>query len=412
MELPNLNLCQQAFILSHESNYLGNANESGLPFALAFELAEHLNKAVFPNLGGKWSLAWGPVVYAPLGVPANAMYVAANPDRSAYFVAIAGTNFNALLGDVILEDNCVIGAIPWAQAFPSLGGCNGPSGFDTPHISQGTQLGVNTLLNMVDNLTQKSLVDFLCSVGSSSSKTLIFTGHSLGGALAPTLALALATSKGTRFSTTSWGQVHVLPTAGPTPGDENFSKLFQQVFPPVSLGLAQDYFAWNQNIWNSLDAVPHAWVTSMISEIPSLYPAPWVTGTTGVPPQPMPSGLQKQLEGATMSSLLFGINALSPFTMLPNIQVKGTFNEQYPITGNDSDALSAAFMAQVGYQHVDAYAKFFSVHEQVTSVAQEGIRQRSAGMMAAIKRMAEKPKRRAAVEDMIQRMDKKVRNAG
>jgi len=410
MQLPTLNLCQQAFILSHESNYLGNANKSNpLAFALAFELAEHLNKAVFPNLGGQWSLAWGPVVYAPLGVPANVMYVAANPDRSAYFVAIAGTNFNALLSDVILEDNCVISAIPWAQAFPSLGGCNGPSGFDTPHISQGTQLGVNNLLNMVDNLTQKSLVDFLCSLGSTGSKTLIFTGHSLGGALAPTLALALATSKGTKFSTTNWGHVYVLPTAGPTPGDANFSKLFQQVFPPVSLGLAQDYFAWNQNIRNSLDAVPHAWVTSMINEIPTLYPAPW---TTGVPPQPMPSGLQTQIEGAAMSSLLFGVNALSPFTQLPNIQVKGTFNEQYPISGQDSDALTAAFMAQVGYQHVDAYAKFFSVHELVTSDSQEGIRQRTAGMMAAIKRVAEKPKRRAAVEDMVQRLGKKVRQAG
>ncbi|PTL83422.1 hypothetical protein [Vitiosangium sp. GDMCC 1.1324] len=411
MILPNLNLCQQAFILSHESNYLGNDDAKGLPLVLAIQLAEHLNKAVFPNLGGKWSLVWGPVVYAPLGVPANVMYVAANPDRSAYFVAIAGTNFNALLSDVILEDNCVVGAIPFAQAFPSLGGCNAPSGFDTPHISQGTQIGVNNLLSMVDNLTQKSLVDFLCSLGSTGSKTLIFNGHSLGGALAPTLALALATSKGTKFSTSNWGNVFVLPTAGPTPGDANFAKLFQQVFPPVSLGLEQDYFAWNQNIWNSLDAVPHAWVTSMIAEIPSLYPAPWTTGQTGVPPQPMPSGLEKQIDGAIGSSLLFGINAFSPFTQLPNIQVKGSFNEQIPITGKDSDALSAAFMAQVGYQHIDAYAKFFSVHGLVSSNAQEGLRQRTEGMMAAMKRMAEKPKRRAAMENLVQHLGKKVRQS-
>jgi hypothetical protein len=339
------------------------------------------------------------------------MYVAANADQSVYVVAIAGTNFNDLLADVLVEDNCVVNAIPLAQAFPSLNGCDVPSGINAPHISQGTQVGVTNLLKMTD-LTQRSLVDFLCSLGPTGSKTLIFTGHSLGGALAPTLALALATSKGTRFSTANWGHVYVLPTAGPTPGDENFANLFKQVFPPVNPGWSQDYYAWNQNIWNSLDAVPHAWVTSMLSEVPTLYPAPWTTGMTGVPPQPIPSDLQNLVDGAILSSLLFGVNALSPFTHIPNIQVKGTFNDKYPIVGDDSKSLTAAFLAQVGYQHIDAYSNLFGVQDLVTKHSQSSLRQKTAGLMATVQRMAEKTKRRAAVENLIQHLDKRTRKAG
>lgn len=58
---------------------------------------------------------------------------------------------------------------------------------------------------------------------ADSSATLVFTGHSLGGALSPTLALSV--------DTTGWGRVLVYPSAGATPGDNDFANLFRSRFP-------------------------------------------------------------------------------------------------------------------------------------------------------------------------------------
>ncbi|WP_426751565.1 alpha/beta fold hydrolase [Myxococcus sp. Y35] len=408
-----LNLCQQAFLLSHESNYLGDNKDNGLPGVLGIELGLHLIGEVFPKLAGRgypWSLAWGPAVYAPLGVPANVMYVATNADKSVYVVAIAGTNFNALLTDVIIEDNCVINAIPWANAFPSLNGCDAPSGAQTPHISQGTQIGVNNLLAMTD-LAKRSLVDFLGSLRAKGSKTLIFAGHSLGGALAPTLALALATSKNKALNIADWGNVYVLPTAGPTPGDENFANLFNKVFPPVKLTNApQAYYAWNQNIWNSLDAVPHAWEASMLGQIPSLYKqAPWMQKP---PTQPMPPALAGLVTGASLLSLIFNINASSPFKQIQNIQVDGTFCDDDRIQGDGPDALFQSFLAQVGYQHIDAYSKFYQVTDLVTPAAKAGLHHRISGLAGAVQKMAQQSKRQAALQSLTETLGKIPLKAG
>ncbi|OJA11955.1 hypothetical protein AZE42_08069 [Rhizopogon vesiculosus] len=97
---------------------------------------------------------------------------------------------------------------------------------------------------------------FLSGIPASASTRVVFTGHSLGGALSPTIALALVKSR------TMQGEVLVYPTAGPSPGNGSFAKLFAQTFPsPPNTGSDVEYAVWNRNIINSLDIVPQSWCT-------------------------------------------------------------------------------------------------------------------------------------------------------
>ncbi|ADO74691.1 hypothetical protein [Stigmatella aurantiaca] len=350
-----LNLCQKTFLLTYESNGLGATQ--GDESTLAQTLHDKLNTFLaLPDIQaameGQWSLAWGPAVYenqpGEKSYADNVMYVAASPDQSVYVVAIAGTNMSSDY-DQKTEDLCVNKTMLWTDAFPSLKPYGVPSGINPwPVVSTGTALGVNALLeNMKDPKTGKSLVDFLRSLSATDSKTLIFGGHSLGGALAPTLALALFNPSGGPFSTGKWGHVYVLPVAGPTPGNKGLSQFFAQVFPPASLNLPQSHYAWNQNIWNSLDAIPHAWVVDMLQQIPTLYPAVWDGGQ-------VPSKLTDEVSGAVLLSEIGGALP-GPYTQLPNIQVPGIFNPFISVHDYDS------FFAQVGFQHVIAYEVLFDI---------------------------------------------------
>ncbi|HZH75384.1 MAG TPA: hypothetical protein VEY88_05080 [Archangium sp.] len=405
MPSPSLNLCQQAFVLSHESNNLGDKQQTGRPSALANQLRTHLNDFLgnsdTQNAMGNWALAWGPVVFAKdpsdTSTPDNVMYVAANADQSVYVVAIAGTDFQSHY-DVATEDNNTLLPVSWKKAFPSLGKYGVPSDIKpTPQISVGTAAGVNALLSMNDPDTHQSLVTFLGSLGAKSSKTLIFTGHSLGGALSPTLALALFNPVGGQLSTANWGHVYVLPTAGPTPGNQGFATFFKQVFPPVSMNLEKPYYAWNQNIWNSLDAVPHAWHTSLLEKILDLYQPKWPL----LIPPPL---LLAQVEGAIVISNLFGFLA-GPYALLPNIMVPGTLT-----TPAVTD--TASFMHQVGYQHIDAYNQLFEVDQVISKKSQEGLRTSAMGLMSAFQKMAEKNGEPTAAEGLLRSLEKQVRKAG
>lgn len=401
MSSPSLNLCQQAFVLSHESNALGDNQKMGQPSALASQLNGYLTQFFQDpekqKAMGSWSLAWGPAVFtkAPsdTSAPDNVMYVAANADQSVYVVAIAGTNFQSHY-DLASEDNNALLPVSWKKAFPSLGKYGVPPDIKpTPQISAGTAAGVNALLSMTDPDTHQSLVTFLGSLGTKGSKTLIFAGHSLGGALAPTLALALFNPVGGQLSTANWGHVYVLPTAGPTPGNQGFATFFKQVFPPVSMNLDKPYYAWNQNIWNSLDAVPHAWHTPLLEKILDLYQPKWPL----LIPPPL---LLAQVEGAIVISNLFGFLA-GPYALLPNIMVPGTLKDT--ITDTDS------FMNEVGHQHIDAYNQFFGVDGVISQKAKKPLVLSAQGMMSTFQQLAEKHGEPAAAEGLLRSLEKKVR---
>lgn len=210
--------------------------------------------------GGDWSVVWGPCLYSvngdKPGEATNAMYVAHSASLSTYVVAIAATNFKSIYDwfdeDFSVDPNYMA---EWPPALPFVKKFHQPwTGNVPPAISAATALGLSNLLTQLSDPAQGSLQKFLSSV-VSDNQTLIFCGHSLAGALSPTLALYLYPQP----AKSGWKQVLVLPTAGATPGNGVFAALFDAAFPPVSSDVQAPYGNWNTDYANAHDAVPHAW---------------------------------------------------------------------------------------------------------------------------------------------------------
>lgn len=354
-------LWQQTFCLAAMA---GAADlQRGDPPALAYALSKILNEfyaepATQAALG-PWSTVWGPAIFErrphPSSPPANSIYVAANADCSVYVVGIAGTNPLSIY-DWTQEDLDVEHTATWVSAFPSLQPYGVPSGLrGTPFVSAATALGVNDLLGLVvvDGLpgAGQSLLTFLQSLPASTTgkATLIFCGHSLAGALSPTLALALFNPSGGKLDLSSWQHVYVYPTAGPTPGNEALRGFLASVFPPVAASEPQlyPYQVWNQDVWNTIDVVPHAWKLSRLHEIPKLYPASW---------KHVPLALEAGVAFAELRSIKGaeyrppeGGGHAGPYEELANQPLQGTFHGSTKV----SDFLT--FLEQAGYQHTTAY---------------------------------------------------------
>lgn len=234
----------------------GGKDPLGSPFAGFFP---QMN----PSLaGGPWEVVWGPCVYSQKPTTAsyatNAMYVAYSATLSTYVVGIAATNPDSLY-DWLKEDGDVSAVYQarWPFSVPFTAKLHPPFIIPIPPAtSAGTALGVSDLLSqaaMVDPVNG-TLLSFLTHAASKSA-TLIFSGHSLAGALAPTLALYLYPTP----ASSGWKQILVLPTAGATPGNEPFARRFAQAYPAVQSGIDAPYGTWNVDQANTHDVVPHAW---------------------------------------------------------------------------------------------------------------------------------------------------------
>lgn len=231
---------------------------------------------------GDWRAVWGPVVYqAPLNPGAtNMMFVAHSPSLNTYVVAIAGTNPT---GDTALfvEDLDVAPAkmVSWppgvnpATMPPTLNWTSPAAPSPTLClIDAGTADGIGVLYTMRDSTTQATLAAFLNGV-SRSGQTLVFTGHSLGGALSPTMAMLLYPNAASSTNPNNaarpnlgsqWANVFILPTAGPTPGTAAFAALFAGPYAPVATNVPKNpsivpFLNWNMIYANSWDVMPLAW---------------------------------------------------------------------------------------------------------------------------------------------------------
>jgi hypothetical protein len=144
----------------------------------------------------------------------------------------------------------------------------------------------------------------------------------------------------------NWGNVYVYPTAGPTPGNADFGTFFSSVFAPIGTGT---YQVWNQNVWNSIDVVPHAWNIAMLKEITKLYPASWIKP---------PLKLTEYVDGAkTLSNAGAATMKWSPYEQWANQSLEGTYNSSYRVSDTKS------FEAQAGYQHTIAYDVLLNVQD-------------------------------------------------
>ncbi len=244
---------QIVFILSWLSN--AASNDSGTQNQLQRKLEERVNGALSdPKVQeyiGSWEVVWGPVVYErPQSVVVNnTLYVARKGNQ--YVIATAGTNPLSFY-DWWVEDLDVSTQVQWPYRKYI------PTGLD-PKIAQGTRFGLGFLLEMSSG--GQTLLDFLSDVMTDAEQEidLVVAGHSLGGALSPTLALALLDQQD------QWAHDHpftisVEPSAGPTPGDADFATYYDQRLRNTTT-----------RIWNEIDIVPRAWEEDLLKPIPTLY---------------------------------------------------------------------------------------------------------------------------------------------
>lgn len=370
--MPAYNLPQTVFMLSQGSNYLFDqkAPVSELQAAISWFLNTpgegffgRLNtpSSSYPCLASlegaspDWATVWGPVVYqAPLNAGAtNAMYVARSAQLNTYVIAIAGTNPTGWSALVI--DDLNVGPanmVSWPPTLntlttpSSLSWANNPNDPNACSIDAGTSAGIDALYAMQDTSRtgNPTLAQFLIALqasGGQAGQTLVFTGHSLGGALSPTLAMlfypdavaSAASGNDTMPNLASgWENIYILPTAGPTPGTPAFAAQFYspvvQTTPPASVlpvpvtspptppvvtsgaypptptnapaSTAGAQFAyWNMNYANVYDVVPRAWTgLDMLVEEQTIdsYPSFFANGSIlgGVP-------------GVGAGALLFGL---------------------------------------------------------------------------------------------------------
>ncbi|WP_369936028.1 lipase family protein [Xanthomonas tesorieronis] len=289
---------------------------------------------------GSWELAWGPQVWQKEGTfrSGNAMFVAKTSTLGelvgeVYVVAIAATDpFSRY--DWVTEDFDVTSVVDFLTYDPTVSAppvaLTQPSDANTA-ISMGTAIGVWHLLNMVSPLSAVSpgntLTAFLKTLPSGAN--VIFAGHSLGGALSPTMATWLKSNN----KLEGCNAVYCYPTAGATSGNATFSDLCNSTLPPTT---GDGYKVWNRDLWNSLDVVPHAWKAAMLEQIKTLYEN-----------EEIPV-ISKNVSKAESNAASSGVT----YTQIPNQELPGT------LQGVPKNAFE--FILQAAKQHTTAYSSLIA----------------------------------------------------
>ena len=254
MSCEDLTLQQRNLIMAFLP-YLGAPLTGSNVGRKALKLVEASLEALQGPLG-PWDLVWGPGILqvVPGAVPANTMFVARHRETRELFISIAGTNpFSAYAW--LAEDFDVDESRPWGYG-------DAPPGAAT---SKATLTGLRALQGMVPppdlpggNVT---LAEFMAEQLNSETGPIEVTvsGHSLGGALSPTLALWLEDTQ-EEWDSESLATISVYAYAGPSPGNGEFARYVDQ-----RLGKRL------KRIYNPLDVVTHAWKVSELAELKALY---------------------------------------------------------------------------------------------------------------------------------------------
>lgn len=373
MTNPSLDAYQQVFGMAGLANRAGGYNGFGIQLQqqLQYDLSYYFNNVPpvkimdqkTPSIAnpsavselGNWDLVWGPALIeeknekgVPTGVADNALYVVKSnavafpggPTLPTYVVAIAATNPSSLY-DWETEDFSVAEVVNWTTYNPSNFAPSAYNGTD-PYISKGTATGISILLGLESPQSAASpnttLQQFLAGLNPDPDTAIIFCGHSLAGALSPTLALYLKENK----DLNAFGVTLVYPTAGPTSGEAAFANLFNSKFPPLPPGWQQQsgtYQSWNTMHWNNLDVVPHAWPVSELEKIATIYGQ----ATNNMTPYILQTLQKLAIDDSSKSG--------ASYTRIQNQSLPG----QLQTTIKTPPETLQDYMLQLGVQHVAMY---------------------------------------------------------
>lgn len=327
-----------------------------------------LNSITSVDLSG-WEIAWGPVTYTVPGslYQDNLMYVMQKKGSSDYAIVIRGTNgINEL--DWLLEDFEVQNTVAW----PLSGNQNSQQ--TGAEVTESTSIAMNILLNnMTDPTTQDTLVQFLNSVTKSPANICV-TGHSLGGALTPTLALWLIENP-SQWDVSSNSTVSCISFAGPTAGNQQFATYSMNMF--VNAMQAGSFPGWDTSLGSNCDTVvcdmdiaPFFYSYANIFDFSTANAGPLFN----VYPQINPANLSypggeewSYLQEYVVMPLAAGLyaqnfTALQPPPGSTQQVLSGTFNGNGPASDSLSDYLTA-FYTQASWQHVYSYPQILNVTE-------------------------------------------------
>lgn len=239
-----------------------------------------LNNDTVVGLIGTWTPVWGPVTYtidstSNPGVSDNTMVLLKGKDpndtsKTMYVIAIAGT-IGASSYDWFSEDFNLSSMVQWPSAikdsnnvsyFTTPNASNNPSTTNSGiYISAGVSAGLNILFNLMKDNSKLSLMQYLqANIGNSPSPVEIaVAGHSLGGALAPCVALSLIDNQ-SYWNPSMNNTITCYATAGFSPGNQNFAAYFSKTIGSNFLG------ACNKN-----DVAINVYQSSTMALIPDLY---------------------------------------------------------------------------------------------------------------------------------------------
>ncbi|KAF0225259.1 MAG: triacylglycerol lipase superfamily [Rhodospirillaceae bacterium] len=344
--------------------------------------------------GGDWRLEWGPGVFQQDGDEAqNTLFVVYSPSLDTYVVAMAGTNPHSVY-DWLVEDASV-GPQDMA-VFPVASGPRKPdkvaANQSQVQVSHGTAIGIHNLLTgLVDsNGDGLDLKRFLSSLKATSGSRMIFTGHSLGGALSSTLALQMYLELKTNWRDNG-GAVLALPTAGPSPGNATFAGSWGDVFTPVAVpatNTGNQVTNLNVLVYDTQDVVPHAWDFILsLDSVPTngQYPNPdmpsyfydhaglikqtvqtqlgQLSGLWVKPLWQLVQGAQDKGTGGYMKRLPNAAGLTGSFPLTYWSSKKLDWQQWSPPTNNVFDAF-AGFGEGLGLVHVWQYHQFFAIDPQ------------------------------------------------
>ncbi|MEI7867229.1 MAG: hypothetical protein WCI11_05010 [Candidatus Methylumidiphilus sp.] len=314
-----------------------------------FQTAASINKLLpnYPNLNKDWAIVWGPALYCTTSTTtpnaqANLTFVAQSlSSPNSYIVATRGTVANNKWE--WLTEDIAVSFEAWPTPAPQK---------PKPHVSSSTFTALSLVLNTVPPATTpggysplpgagQTLADYLASIAASGTVNISFTGHSLGGAIAPALALWFKQAQGTvqipqnsvfypmpAWDVKSNATISCVSLAGATPGDKVFSGYFQQQ-------LGSDY----DRIYNTNDTVPYGFAG--LGQLPGLY----------LPTLPMTTAEKAALTDLETKVTLAQTSNGSPYCVLPN-------GNPFTCALNTT---CKSFAAEALYQHIAAYEQQFGM---------------------------------------------------
>jgi hypothetical protein len=182
------------------------------------------------------------------------MFVARHQQTGELFISIAGTNPLSAYA-WLAEDFDVAQTRAWGYGEATEGVAT----------SKATLTGLRALQSMVPPPglpgENRTLVKFPEAHFKAQSErvTVTVSGHSLGGALSPTLALWLLDTQ-MEWDHKTRAIISVYAYAGPSPGNEDFAAYIEDRFSDRL-----------HRIFNPLDVVTHAWNVADLVELKALY---------------------------------------------------------------------------------------------------------------------------------------------